>query len=321
VSSTTLPTSDTPAASTASTGSTATTRVDAATAGPPSETSAAGASPNAEAAGAPSPIGELNLLGARADGTLVEIDVLHETETDWRSLSFEPGAGRLAQAPDRVTVYAGRARDGSDHDMDVVRLDATGVETVVAEDVTAFALRPDGRALVVAHPFPTAPNGVATSPSRIVERNLATGTERTWEHPGYAQERATELAYSPNGANLAYVAQFETGSVRWFALDSAPPAQPLAIRTGTATSITDVGWSSNTTLAVVDRCCGPDSTEPPAVLMVGLDGGVFVRWPQEADAITIAAGDRGWTAIVGPSLTVRSSEETQTFGAYAAVAF
>ncbi len=278
------------------------------------------ASPSA-AADTPTPIGERNLLGARADGTLVEIDVLAGTETDWRSLSFEPVADRLALAPDRLTVYAGRARDGSEHEMDVVRLDPDGSETVVVEAVTAFALRPDGQALVVAHPFPTTPVGLATAPSRIVERNLGTGTERAWDHAGYEQERVTELAYSPDSTRLAYVSQFESGFVRWFRLDSTPPAQPLSIRTGTRSEITDVAWNGNTTLAVVDRCCGPDNFEPPAVLMLSLDGGVFVRWPQDADDISIAAGHSGWTAIVGPTLVVRSSEESDSFGSYAAVAF
>ncbi|MFN0089269.1 MAG: hypothetical protein ACKVWR_03215, partial [Acidimicrobiales bacterium] len=214
--------------------------------------------PNAPTA--PSPVGAANALAARHDGELIEIDPAANTETRWGTLSFRPDTPELALGADRRTVYVGRLAGAETGVMNVVRVTPDSVETVIAEGATAFALSPDGGRIALALPLTAGPDGRAVAPAAIVERNLATGGERTWEHRGYAQERIPALAYSPDGAKLAYVASFESGNVRFFALDDEPPAQPLTLQTGEASDVHDVGWAADNALMIVNRCCGVEST-------------------------------------------------------------
>lgn len=283
----------------------------------------------AVATGLAAPIAVGNLLAVRADGTLVEVSPQAQTETVRGMLSFAPASPEMALGPDRQTVYALRgARTGADR-FDVVQLRADGTETVLVDDVTAFALSPDGRHLAAGYAPRQTGNGTAR-PSHIIERTLTdegaidrnlTGTVRIWDHPGYRQERVTSLAYSPDGQKLAYVALFETGAIRTFAVDGTPPADALTVQTGTANSFTDIGWDSDATLTAVNRCCGVESTQTPELVMMRPDGQVVAKRSQPATDISLATGGRGWTAIIGPTLVLQSSEETRSFGAYVAATF
>ncbi|MGE0728278.1 MAG: hypothetical protein AB7O92_06410 [Acidimicrobiia bacterium] len=274
------------------------------------------------------PVGPGNLIAVRADRMVVEIDPTTGAERARTMLSFTPANAELALGSDRSTIYATRRSTADDEQIDVVQVSPDGTETTMVDDVTAFALSPDGRRLAAAY-APIAASDGSTLPARIVERSLTngaidrdlSGSVRVWDHPGYERERIDALAYAPDGEHLAYVAHFETGNVRAFPLDGTPSPSPLSVQTGTANSFSDVGWNSDATLTVVNRCCGVESTRPPELVFMRVDGTVLSARPLDAEGASIAVGPQGWTAIISRSLTLQSSEETRELGPYLAAAF
>jgi WD40-like Beta Propeller Repeat len=219
---------------------------------------------------------------------VVQIDALTGATTPIGKLSFVPTD--LVLAADQKTIYAGRpgaVAGDSLPTVDVVRWRPGGQEADVATDVTAFALSPDGTRLAMARPRQIVDVAGGTSPPpMIVERDLVSGSERSWAHGGYELDSITQLNYSPDGSQLAYSASFESASVYTFAVDSAvPPGRLIEVGAGSKEVLSDsfdgVDWLDNNTLVVVGNCCYAEGSHPSELLTIRTTGELLKR--QELD--------------------------------------
>ncbi|MEZ5233288.1 MAG: hypothetical protein R2749_11340 [Acidimicrobiales bacterium] len=144
---------------------------------------------------------------------VVEIDPTTGAERARTMLSFTPADAELALGSDRSTIYATRRSTADDEQLDVVQVSPDGTETTMVDDVTAFALSPDGRRLAAAY-APIAASDGSTLPARIVERSLTngaidrdlSGSVRVWDHPGYERERIDALRTHPTASTWPTVA-------------------------------------------------------------------------------------------------------------------
>lgn len=225
------------------------------------------------------------VVAADKDGNVVQIDALTGATTPIGKLSFVPTD--LVLASDQKTIYAGRpgaVAGDSLPTVDVVRWRPGGQEADVATGVTAFALSPDGTRLAMAMPRGVIVDSSDVSPPTIVERDLASGSERSWVHAGYQLDLISQLNYSPDASHLAYSAVWETSEVYAFAVDSAgPPVSGIAIgsKEVLSDSFDGVDWLDNNTLVVVGNCCYAEGSHPSELLTIRTTGELLKR--QELD--------------------------------------
>jgi hypothetical protein len=238
------------------------------------------ATPVDTTAGPPAAAGPL-AIAVLADGSLVSIDPLTQEQVIIDTLDFVPTKLVAGQEPGAVFIGQRRTSDNGYELIDVIRRRADGQRDVVVEGVTAFAVDTNGRMLAYTTPGPGTGDPGRPAP-QIIERDLASGVERSWVHQGYELETIGELNYSPDGTQLAYSASFESAQIYVIDVESATQRsqaiEPLLAADGSQLdSFGSVDWIDNETLAVVGRCCYAEGVSPDEVFTMSLDGEVIDR--------------------------------------------
>jgi hypothetical protein len=262
----------------------------------------------------------VSALALLNDTTLVTIDPVSGVQTPAGSLNYLPS--RMVVDRSTGSTLFGQWVNLSDgyQTIDVVRGLPDGTQESVVGEVTAFALDSTGTRLIYAR------RGISNGPdggdgASVTERDLVTGKERSWTHPGYALQTINDLNVSPDGSRVAYSASFESAEV--FVLDTRIDAANAVLITpnfgaegSTLDSFNSVDWVDDTTLAVVGRCCYAEGEPAADVFTMRLNGDVVERVVIE-DAVAVDV-DRsgGWWAITRASgadvpttfVTVRSPD-------------
>jgi hypothetical protein len=140
-----------------------------------------------------------------------------------------------------------------------------GIPAQEVESTRAGTLSPDGAT------FAYVEQGVLRPEGRIALLEVATGDVRYLEWSDdeddvfLTQGRIDDLAWSPDGARLAFVSSYEGSDIRVIDLDAASLSESDGVELGSSPA-----WLDDQGLLFVRDCCYPDFEEPREVQLVGV---------------------------------------------------